>query len=180
MGWVLLRQNDAVGLMALEEAGLRLLRPAQVPHQAGALMRALEGLRPSGGPVLARLVEHAARLAHRRSLIVLVSDLLDPAPEVAAGLERLRFEGHDCLCLQVLDADEVDFPFADGIVEDVETGERRQLGAGARERYRTRFEAWMDDYRRLFARLEIRHAVVRTDADPASTLARELSAWAGR
>jgi uncharacterized protein (DUF58 family) len=177
LGWMLLGQNDAVGLLALEPpaGALRFVRPAQVPHQVGVLVRALEGLRPEGGPVLSRLLGHTARMAHRRSLVVLVSDLLDPAAEVAEGLRRLRFQGHDTLVVQVLDADEVDFPFEDGTLEDLETGQRRAASRSARAAYRSRFDAFMAEHRRLLTDLEMLHVVVRTDEDAGRALAAALS-----
>jgi uncharacterized protein (DUF58 family) len=177
LGWMLLGQNDAVGLVAVEPAGgaVRFVRPAQVPYQVGVLRRALEGLRPEGGPVLSRLLEHTARMAHRRSLVVLVSDLLDPAAEVADGLRRLRFHGHDVLVVQVLDADEVDFPFEDGAFEDLETGQRRAASRSARAAYRARFEAFMAEHRRLLTDLEMIHVVVRTDEDAGRALAAAVS-----
>jgi uncharacterized protein (DUF58 family) len=176
LGWLLLNQNDAVGLLALERGDhVNFVRPAQVPHQVGVLLRTLEALQPQGGPVLARLLDHAARMAHRRSVIVLVSDLLDPAADVADGLRRLRFYGHDLLVVQVLDGDEVDFPFVDGELEDLETGQRRAVSRTARDTYRTRFDAFMEEYRRLFTELEATHALVRTDEDPGRALARALS-----
>jgi uncharacterized protein (DUF58 family) len=176
LGWLLLNQNDAVGLLALEPGDhVNFVRPAQVPHQVGVLLRTLEALQVQGGPVLAPLLDHAARMAHRRSVIVLVSDLLDPAADVADGLRRLRFYGHDLLVVQVLDADEVDFPFTDGELEDLETGQRRAVSRTARDSYRVRFDAFMEEYRRLFTELEATHAVVRTDEDPGRALARALS-----
>ena len=49
-----------------------------------------------------------------------------------AGLRRLRFDGHECVCLQVLDGEEVDFPFTEpAVFEDMETGHRRRV-SGAR------------------------------------------------
>jgi uncharacterized protein (DUF58 family) len=176
LGWLMLNQNDAVGMLALEPADrITFIPPAQVPHQVGVLLRTLEGLEPHGGPVLASLLDHAARMAHRRSVVLLVSDLLDPAADVADGLRRLRFYGHDILVVQVLDADEVDFPFTDGELEDLETGQRRAVSRSARETYRARFEAFMDEHQRLFTELEATHAVVRTDGDPGRALARALS-----
>jgi hypothetical protein len=94
---------------------------------------------------------------------------------VERAFERLRFDGHECLVLQVLDPDELDFPFAEGtILEDLETGSRRETRPGARERYRRRFEQAMEGWRSLFSRLEVPHTVVRTDEDPRRTLTRLL------
>ena len=176
LGWLLLNQNDAVGMLALERGDhVNFVKPAQVPHQVGVLLRTLEALQAQGGPVLAPLLDHAARMAHRRSVIVLVSDLLDPAADIADALRRLRFYGHDLLVVQVLDGDEVDFPFVDGELEDLETGQRRAVSRTARDTYRARFDAFMEEYRRLFTELEATHALVRTDEDPGRALARALS-----
>ena len=59
LGWLLLKQNDAVGLLALARptagarATVRYLRPSQKPGQAGLLLRELTGLGAGGGPLLA-------------------------------------------------------------------------------------------------------------------------------
>lgn len=189
LGWLLLKQNDAVGLIALDGAepergeeaagrAVRYIRPSQKPDQAGVLMRELSALAPLGGPGLAELLAHAARIVHRRSLIVVFSDLLEPSESVERGLSELRFHGHECVCFQVLDRDELELPFTSSAVfEDLETGVRRQVdGIRARDAYKARFDEFMERYRALFRRLEIPHDVIRTDEDPGRALARSLAA----
>jgi uncharacterized protein (DUF58 family) len=188
LGWLLLKQNDAVGLLALQpgraaEAGglaVRYVRPSQKPHQAGLLLRGLTGLAAGGGPLLPDLLEHAVRVMHRRSLLVLLTDLLEPAQGVEQGLRRLRFAGHDCACIQVLDRDEVELPFeGDLLLEDVESGARRRVDAArVRETYVARFRAFMDEHRRLLRDLEIPWASIRTDEDPGRALARAVGSRA--
>src|SRR5437867_8153122 len=74
-----------------ERAGVRgasvpeFIRPSQRPNQFGLMLRHLELLRASGGPCLSRLLQHAVRLVHRRSVILFFSDLLEPSAEVALG-----------------------------------------------------------------------------------------------
>jgi uncharacterized protein (DUF58 family) len=181
LGWLLLKQNDAVGLLALEAlaeggADVRYLRPSQKPHQAGLLLRELGRLAPRGGPGLADLLDRAVRIMPRRSLLVLFTDLLEPAPSVARALRRLRFAGHDCTCVQVLDRDELELPEGGSMVlEDVETGSRRRVDASrVRETYKARFQAFMDEHRRLFRDLEIPWETIRTDEDPGRALARAV------
>ena len=60
----------------------------------------------------------------RRSVLVIVSDLFTDLDAVYDGLNRLRFLGHDVLVLQVLDRDELEFPF-DGptLFHDIEGDE---------------------------------------------------------
>ena len=173
--WFLLRQNDAAGLVTLGDADdiPQFIRPSQRPTQFGLLLRQLEALQPAGGARLARLLEHTVRLVHRRSVILFFSDLLEPCEEIERCFKQLRFHGHEVLVFQVLDRDELEFPFTEAKqFEDLETGARRQVSpAAAREKYLARFGAFMEDHRQLFRRLEMPHCLVRTDENPWRALA---------
>jgi len=173
--WFLLKQNDAAGMVTLSGVDdvPRFIRPSQRPTQFGLMLRQLEALRAAGGACLAQLLQHTARLVHRRSVILFFSDLLEPSEEVALGFKQLHFHGHECIIFQILDQDEIEFPFSEArVFEDLETGVRRVVTpAAARERYLARFDAFMTGHRVLFQGLEMAHCVVRTDKDPWHALA---------
>jgi uncharacterized protein (DUF58 family) len=189
--WFLLRQNDAAGMVtlggnversqrggdrALDTENLRspkFLRPSQRPSQFGLMLRQLEELKPAGGACLAEVLQHAVRLVHRRSVILLFSDLLEAADEVALGFKQLRFHGHECIVFQVLDRDETDFPFTESrVFEDLETRAQRSINPTAvRQKYLERFNRFMDSYGELFRGLEMAHSLVRTDENPGHALA---------
>ncbi|HSI83937.1 MAG TPA: hypothetical protein VK970_09150, partial [Candidatus Methylacidiphilales bacterium] len=193
LGWMMLHQHDAVGWMAASPssttsagtagAGNRsgsgsggpeigYLAPGQRRSQFGALLGKLERMQSSGESRFAELLDTAARLIRRRSIIFIISDLLDDAETLRAACRRLRYSGHDCVVVQVLDPDEVDFPFeGDSTFQDLETGIRKQVNtAEARARYLERFRAHMAAHRALFTEVEFTHAVLRTDQDPAPAL----------
>jgi uncharacterized protein (DUF58 family) len=177
--WFMLRQNDAAGLLALggsEDTPL-FIRPSQRPTQFGLMLRHLDQLRPAGGACLAKLLEHTARLVHRRSVIMFFSDLLEPSDDVARGFKQLRFHGHEVIVFQVLDRDEIEFPFAEPrVFEDLETHERRLVSPETvRATYRARFNEFMEAHRALFRSIEVPHCVVRTDENPWRALAMFLS-----
>jgi uncharacterized protein (DUF58 family) len=178
--WLLLKQNDAAGMVTVSgpESKPEFVRPSQKPSQLGLMLRQLDGLCPTGKTCLSALLANAARLVQRRSVILFLSDLLEPSAEVATGFRHLRFLGHEVIVLQILDRDEIEFPFTDGrIFEDLETGDRRQVSSitSARERYLEQFGNFMESYRKLFQELEIPISMVRTDQDPASALSRFLN-----
>ena len=93
------------------------------------------------------------------------------------GFKQLRFHGHEVIVFQVLDADELEFPFAEPrLFEDLETGSRRIVSpVKAREKYVNRFNAFMSSWRALFQSLEMAHCVVRTDQNPWGALAMFLA-----
>ncbi len=173
--WFLLKQNDAAGMVTLngQSAIPEFIRPSQRSSHFGLMLRQIERLQPAGGARLSQLLQHAARLVHRRSVVLFFSDLLEPSAEVELGFKQLRFQGHELIVFQVLDRDELEFPFAESrVFEDLETGARRVVSpAGVRAKYLERFNAFMDAHRRLFRQLEIPHCTVRTDQNPWHALA---------
>jgi uncharacterized protein (DUF58 family) len=179
LSWLLLKQNDAMGMVTLGGKGgvPEFIRPSQKPNQFGVVLRQLESLQAGGGARLKALLENTVRLVHRRSVILFFSDLLEPSDDVALGFKQLRFHGHEIMIFQILDGDEVDFPFAEPrLFEDLETGQRRAVNpVGAREKYLQRFNAFMEGHRQFFQSLEVPHAVVRTDQNPWHALALFLS-----
>lgn len=186
LGWLLIRQNDAVGLLSLVrgddgEDSLAYLAPSQKSSQRGILLGRAGALSASGEGGLGPLLGRTRHLLRRRSLIFLLSDFLEEPEALEPDLERLRFEGHEVLALQCLDPDEIDFPFVEGtLFEDLENGRRRQLGEGAAELYRSRFAAFMECHRAQLRRLEIPHLELRSDQDPGRVLGRWLAARARR
>ena len=175
MTWFLLKQNDAAGMVTLSGEGEvpGFIRPSQNTTHFGLILKQLDGLRTTGGACLGRLLEQASRLVHRRSVILFFSDLLEPSEDVALGFKQLRFDGHEILVFQILDRDELEFPFGESkIFEDLETGARHVVApAAARAKYRQRFDAFMATHYELFRSLEIPHCVVRTDQNPGRALA---------
>lgn len=165
-----LRQNDAVGLLTMDELaqGSEFIRPSQKPSQFGIMLGHLQNIQPAGGPRLAELLQHMLRLIHRRSVILFFSDLLEDADGIRESFQQLRFFGHECLVFQVLDRDELEFPFEQSSVfRDSETQERRTVDPNAaRDRYLKRFESFLKEYHDLFQSLEIPHCVLRTDQEP--------------
>ena len=190
---LLLKQKDATSLLSMQapprgpavgEQGrlrripqLQFLKASSKPSQFGHAVRQLEAAEPCGGPCLGELLENARRLIPRRSVILLVSDLLDPLETMRTPLETLHFLGHEILVFQVLDRDELDFPFDQNeLFEDMEAGTRRRIQpARVRELYLERFRAFLGEYREFFRNLGISHTLLPTDEDPARALAFFLS-----
>ncbi|PTX99352.1 hypothetical protein DB346_15935 [Verrucomicrobia bacterium LW23] len=189
LGWMLLHQHDAVGWMAAAAANLPgpaggagtgegaaqfdYLAPGQRRSQFGALLGRLERMQGgSGEGRFDALLETAARLIRRRSIVFIISDLLEDAATMRDACRRLRYSGHDCVVIQILDPDEIDFPFeGDVTFEDLETSARRQVRTSeARTLYLRRLQAHMDAHHALYRELEFTHALLRTDADPAAAL----------
>jgi uncharacterized protein (DUF58 family) len=141
---LLVRGSNRVGAIVYDGAERWTLPPRQGRDQVLALVREL--LRPvQGGALtdLSQLLETAARVARRRSLIVVISDFLS-VPGWERPLLRLT-ERHEVVAVRLVDSREYELPDAGLLfVQDAETGEqllvdssnpelRRRLLAAARE-----------------------------------------------
>ncbi len=151
LAYLLLRQNDAVGLVTFDQKPLARVPARSVRRQLFEVLKVLneapEGTGTSLGPVLHDVAERIPR----RGLVVLVSDLMDDPAAVLSGLKHFRHRGHEVLVLQVLDPREVDLDFP-GEVEFTaleSPGTRlRTEPAHVRTGYRERLEAWRAHLRR--------------------------------
>jgi uncharacterized protein (DUF58 family) len=105
------RQRDATGLIAFDDRiRFRLPAGARAGH-LHALLLALEKMEPGSQSNVARPLQQLAEALVKRSLVVLISDLLDDPESVIKGLRYLRFRGSDVIVFQVLDPNELTFPF---------------------------------------------------------------------
>jgi len=148
-----------VGLASLERVRLVAVDGGVRAHlEAGrgkshilGVLDFLRGLAPGERTDLARAVEAFLPHATQAGLVVLISDLLDPA-----GYEKpfltLQGRGFDCWCLHVTDPADLAPPaLGDLAVSDAETGdvlgvhmteEVRERLAGEADRFKAEVQAW--------------------------------------
>jgi uncharacterized protein (DUF58 family) len=132
LGYLMIHQQDPVGLIAFEKKVRKSLAPASRRSQLPNILSLLAQLKPEGeADFQASLMQVAGMMKHR-SLVMIFSDLLaDPEP-IRKALYRLRFAGHDVILFHILDEAEADFPFEGMLrLEDNETGEVIEVDADA-------------------------------------------------
>lgn len=153
---LLRKQRDAVGLTMFSDQVELAERARSNAVHLRHLMSQLEGLLAENAPQrgqrtgVVEALHDIARRAHRRSLVVILSDMLDNADreaEVFDALQHLRFNKHDIILFHVVDRKrELDLDLRDQpyTFVDVETGEQvKAHPAEIREGYRTAMaERW--------------------------------------
>lgn len=124
LAFLMNRQRDATGLIAFDEQiRLRLPAGARSGH-LHALLLALERLQAGRRSNVGRPLHQLAEALAKRSLVVLISDLLDDPAPVVKGLRHLKFRGTDVVVFQLLDPNELTFPFKGAATfTDIETAE---------------------------------------------------------
>ena len=148
--YLMVHQNDPVGLVTFDEQIRSCLRPKSKRQQIGNILSLLAKLEPTGKTDVARSLGELAAMLKHASLVMVFSDLLGDADETIAALRRLRHGGHDVIVFHILDEAEVDFPFS-GLVEleEPESSTRLEVDAdGFRNDYLQEVEAFRETYRR--------------------------------
>jgi uncharacterized protein (DUF58 family) len=153
-----MRQGDRFGMAILRDDGIRLIAPASSVRQRDRVLLELHGLTAHGAWPASEQLRPLWERIGAGDLVLMLSDLFDDgASDVATKLAAARRE---VLAIQILTAEERDFPFEGGHrFRDPESGEEL-LGDG--DAMRADFLARFTDARRaLDARLDaagIRHA----------------------
>jgi uncharacterized protein (DUF58 family) len=113
LSYMAIQQQDSVGLAIFDTDLKHFIKPSNSPAQWKIITKELTLVpklkKTSTGRILDQLAE---KLTHR-SLIVLLSDFFDDIENIKKGLRHLRYKKHEMIAFQVLDPEEVDFPFED-------------------------------------------------------------------
>jgi uncharacterized protein (DUF58 family) len=117
IGYVLLRQGDAVGLMTFSDQRHVFLPPANNP---GQLYTLLHHLTRASDPKCVKtdyipVLREAAGRMGQRGLILLASDFFGAEQEAESLLSGMALRQHDVVLFQILSPDEMDLPF-EGVV----------------------------------------------------------------
>jgi uncharacterized protein (DUF58 family) len=148
--YLLLRQNDAVGLVTFDEAPLERIPTRSVRRQLFQVLKVLEELPAGKGTRLGEVLHQVAARIQRRGLVMLFSDLMDDPEQVLAGLKHFRHRGHEVVVFQILDPREVDLDFSGEVEFESleEPGRKVRLEPGhLAGTYQERFGAWQDHLR---------------------------------
>jgi uncharacterized protein (DUF58 family) len=111
LAFLMNKQRDATGLIAFDDRIAFRMPAGARPGHLHALLLALERLSPGARSEVGRPLHQLAEALTRRSLVVLISDLLDEPEPAIKGLRHLRSRGSDVVVFQVLDPNELTFPF---------------------------------------------------------------------
>jgi uncharacterized protein (DUF58 family) len=162
LAWFSRRQRDRVGLVTFADDVQEIVPPSarHLPNVLYALERATAG----GRGALARPMARIAQLQQRRGIVLLISDLYEPAADVLRALSTLSGTGHDVMVIHLLDAAERSFPFDDAATfRDLETGERLPVTpAKVGAKYRAAMSAHLDTMQSTLGGGRVDYTLVET------------------
>ena len=164
LAFLLLRQQDAVGMVSFGAEVEAVVPPRNQLSQLKRITDALEANQPTGETCLEAGLERVAEAANKRGLVFVFSDLFGDADRALKLLRQMVSKGHTVTVFHVLDGDELTFPF-EGVVNFEGIEHKRRLLAEprlVRERYLAAMDAHQRTIRQRCLEAKIRHVMVDT------------------
>lgn len=172
------RQRDACGLITFDDT-MRQFTPAKSSYaHLRHIFSQLEGIKKSINPSQKRktassqvLHEIAERL-HRRSLVIVITDLFENVQQqdaLLSSLKHFKHKNHEVILFHVLEKRserELDFPDQRFVFEDLETGTQLDLiPAQIREDYKKKISEYSETFKRVCRENRIDYVEIDTESD---------------
>ena len=176
LGYIALASEDRVTVSVMAGRASRRRNGLRGSGRVFRLLSDLSAVEPATGPTdLVAAARHAAAQLTGRGVVVLLSDLLDPAADRV--IRELAATGSELVILHVLSPDELD-PALEGDLRlvDSETGESVDVTAdlGTLDAYKARLAAWKQGFADLAARRRASYVDLSSDTNLAELMFAEL------
>lgn len=111
LSYFIMKQRDAVGLITFDDQ-VREYIPAKTrqPHLL-RILRALSQVESGKKTDTVKPLTDLAASLHKKSIVILITDMLDDEERVINTLQNLRGMGNDIITFHVMDDAELNFPF---------------------------------------------------------------------
>ncbi len=113
LAYMAVHQADSVGLSIFDQNISRYFKPSNSPTQWKLVANEMQSMQRKSKTSIGKVLDQIAEKVTHRSVVVLLTDCFDDLEEIKRGLRHLRFRKHEVIFMQVLDPQEVDFPFED-------------------------------------------------------------------
>lgn len=165
LAYLVLQQQDSVGLVTFDTEVRALVRPSSNPSHLKQLLHVMEETVPQRKTAIGPIFHDLAERLKKRGIVIVFSDLFDDVSAIVSGLKHFHHRRHEVILLHVLDPAELDFNFDrttlfKGLEQLPEVlTEPRAL----RRAYRAEVQAYLQQLRQGCRNLRIDHVLLRTD-----------------
>jgi uncharacterized protein (DUF58 family) len=176
LGYIALSSEDRVAVSVLAGRVARRRTAMRGSARVFRLLADLSAIEPAAGPTdLVAAARHAAAQLTGRGVLILVSDLLDPAADKV--IRELAATGSELVVLHILSPDELDPPLEGDLrLVDTETGDGLDVTVdlATLDAYRERLAAWKASFADLAARRRASYVDLSSDMNLAELMFAEL------
>jgi uncharacterized protein (DUF58 family) len=181
LSYLLLRQQDAVGLAVFDDRVRTFVPPSSSPAHLPTLLSAMDGQELTRRTRAGTIFHELADRVKKKGLIIIISDLLDDLDRLRLGLKHLRYRDHEVLVFHVMAHDEMVFPFRRMTLFEGLEGQPTELAdpAALREAYLAELNQFLAAVRKMCREDRIDYVQLDTDAKLDVALSAFLAARRG-
>jgi uncharacterized protein (DUF58 family) len=111
LAYLILHQQDSVGLVTFDQEIRTLLRPSGNASHLKQMIHVMDEARAERKTATGPIFHDLAERLKKRGIVVILSDLFDDVSAMMAGLKHFRHRRHEVVVFHVLDPAEIEFPF---------------------------------------------------------------------
>ncbi|HXP62893.1 MAG TPA: DUF58 domain-containing protein [Dongiaceae bacterium] len=165
LAYLMVRQNDAAGLVLFNEKSVRAVPARAHRHNADDIFQALSKATAGGATAIDSSLLGQVQELDRRGLAIVISDFFAPEETAFDLLRALQIQRQETVAFQILAPEEIELGYAGEVLfEDAESGLQLPVMAeAARTDYRDRLESFCGRLRQECVRLEVDYQRLRTD-----------------
>ena len=182
LAYMVLQQQDSVGLATFDDGVRRYLRPAGQTVHLKEILHVLDVTPARSKSDLGIVFNDLAERFKKRGVVVVLSDFFDDVPRINAGLKPLRHRRHEVIVFHILDPAELDFPFRDTTLFKGMEGIADLLTEphALRKAYQEELGDFLETLKKGCRMIDIDYVPLRTDQDLDVALSSYLAARANR
>ncbi len=111
LAFLLIRQQDAAGLVTFDSEVRKYLRAAAKPSQLHQILQELHETAPGRDTEAAKVLHDVAERIPPRGTVFIISDLFDDGDALAEALHHFHYRKHELVVFHLMAEEEFTFPF---------------------------------------------------------------------
>jgi uncharacterized protein (DUF58 family) len=111
LAYMILQQQDSVGMAVFDDTVRRYLRPAGQASQLKELLHLMDVTPAREKSDMGLVFNDLAERFKKRGVVAILSDLFDEPARIMTGLKHFRHRRHEVIIFHILDPAELEFPF---------------------------------------------------------------------
>jgi uncharacterized protein (DUF58 family) len=167
LGYMVLQQQDSVGLAVFDDMVRRYLKPAGQPSHLKELIHLMDVVPARNKSDLSVVFHDLAERFKKRGVVAIFSDLFDDVPKIIAGLKHFRHRRHEVIVFHILDPAELEFPFRETTLFKGLEGMPEVLTEphALRRAYQAEIGAYLAEVKKGCQMIDIDYVPLRTDQE---------------
>ncbi|MBA3065780.1 DUF58 domain-containing protein [bacterium] len=145
LAYMIIKRGDSMSFSAVSSGVDEYFPPSRSTGNLVNVLNAIASIAPGGGTNIASAMDAIGSKIKRKSLVILISDMLTGSDQIIKSVKRFIKQKHNFMVLQVIDPAEADLPFGGKYTfVDSETRGRVTINAArAASSYRRQFHQFV-------------------------------------